>query len=252
MPEDDNVENPVEEPTPKTKKRNEKTEAKFLEDADKLIAEAERLGAEYVPPSVFAQVVPLKAKRDAVRAQRTVSQSDAAKLEDERNKREILYKAVRSDVGSLVEYAKSASVPANQVDALRSIYREMRGVRAGTAGENSISVSHQSYASLADTYARFIEQYDVLDLKSTEDIYKASTYRAKLAAIQQANLDVIGAQSKADTSSQIFDQLAYVDADSLLNGCILGKSYIKSKYKTKGEPYKNISKTRFVMPSRFR
>jgi hypothetical protein len=29
------------------KKRNERTEAKFLEDVDRLIAEAERLGAEY-------------------------------------------------------------------------------------------------------------------------------------------------------------------------------------------------------------
>lgn len=245
-------ETPIENPTPKKKSRNERTEAKFLEDVNRFIAETERLGAEYTPPSAFAATVPLKAKRDAVWVQRTVHQAGDAKLENDRNKRELLYKLVRSDVGSLVEYAKAAGAAQNDIDALKTIYRELRGERAGTAGANSISVSHQSFASLADIYARFIEQYETLNLKPIEAMYKTQTHRDKLAALRQANADVIQSEANTNTSGEMLDKLTYTDADSLLNGCVAGKSYIKSKYKTTGEPYKNISKTSFRMPSRLR
>ena len=33
------------------RKRNERTEAKFFEDAEKIIAEGERLGTEFEPPN---------------------------------------------------------------------------------------------------------------------------------------------------------------------------------------------------------
>lgn len=239
---------PSENPAPK--KRNERTEAKFLEDVDKLIAEAVRLGAEYDPPNPIAALNALQAKRDAVLANRTAHQTNRAKNEADRNKREMLYKPLRSDVGSLVEYAKSSGKPANDVEALRSIYRELRGERVGGGSANS--VSHQSFATLADTFSRAIEQYETLDLKSNEAMYKTETLRDRLAAIRAANDGVIESNANADGSGETFDKAAYTDADSLMNGCVSAKSYIKSKYKTTGEPYKNISKTRFTMPARLR
>lgn len=247
-------ETPVENPTPKPKKRNERTEAKFLEDADKLIAEGERLGAEYVPPNSIAQIVAMKAKRDAVRAQRTVQQDKRADVDVVSNRVEVLFKPLNSQVSSVVAYVESAGKLAQDIDLLKSTARLISGRRAGAVDPNgrSISVSHLFRATRADNFAVFIEQFDALNLKSTEDMFKVETLRDELAAMRQALSDLIAADTAADTADEAFDRLAYTDADSLLNGCVSGKSYIKSKYKTTGEPYKNISKTSFRLPSRLR
>ena len=53
MPETTGNETPV---SPTTRKRNERTEAKFFEDVEKIVAEAERLGAEYTPPNDIAKL----------------------------------------------------------------------------------------------------------------------------------------------------------------------------------------------------
>ena len=254
MLEGNNTENTVEEPAPKPKKRNEKTEAKFLEDVDKLIAEAERLGAEYTPPSAFAQVVPLKAKRDAVRLQRTVQQDKQADVDVLSNNVELLFKPLNSRVSGVINYTESAGRPENDVEMLRSTGRLISGKRAGAVDPNgrSVSVSHLYRATRLDNFSVLIEQYDALDLKDPEDMFKVETLRAELAEMRQGLDDLLAAQTAADTADEKFDQLAYTDADSLLNGCVSGKGYIKSKYTTKGEPYKNISKTSFRLPSRFR
>lgn len=248
------IDTPIEEPTPKKKSRNERTEAKFLEDADKFIAEAGRLGAEYQPPNSFAATAALTAKRDAVRAQRTTQQDKRADVDLASNRAEILFKPLNSRVSSVVEYTKSAGKTAEDIDLLKSTARLISGKRAGKidADGKSHSVSHLSRATRADNFAVFIEQYDALNLKSNEDMFKTATLRDELAAMRQALSDLIAANAAADSADEAFDKLAYTDADSLLNGCVSGKNYIKAKYKTTGEPYKNISKTRFEMPTRLR
>lgn len=239
-----------------TKKHNERTEARYFEDVDKIIAEAERLGADYQPPNEIAKVVNLKAKRDAARAQRTAYQAAIAEKETVKNRRERLYQPLNSHLASLVAYVKSAGVPNNDLNALKSIAREVKGGRAQSIDPNDgarhISVANLSFASRADNYALFIEQYDALGIATNEDLYKTATQRAKLAAIRDANAGVIAAESNTDTASERLDRLAYLDNDCTLNGCISAKEYIKSKYKTVGQPYKNIAKTRFVLPSRLR
>ncbi|CAN5453384.1 hypothetical protein BH10ACI1_BH10ACI1_16090 [soil metagenome] len=248
-------ENEVPTPQPK-KKRNELTEAKFFEDVEKIIAEAEREGVAYNPPNPFANLSALQTQRNSSAAQRTVNQASDAIEETKRNNRENLYKILNSDVTSLVDYVKSAGMPENDVNALKSIARTIKGGRAEAIDKNDgaihISVAHLSYASRADNYARFIEQYESLGIVATEDMYKAATHRAKLAALQQANTEVITAEANTNTSGELLDKLAYLDDNSLMNGCISAKAYIKSKYKTTGQPYKNIAKTRFVLPSRLR
>ena len=111
------------------------------------------------------------------------------------------------------------------------------------------------------TEAKFFEDADKLiaeaqrlgaDYDPSNDIAKLVNLTAKLDAYRQANTDVIQAESASNTSGELLDQLTYTDANSLMNGCISGKSYIKSKYKSTGEPYKNIAKTRFSLPSRLR
>lgn len=240
--------------TPTPKKRSERTEAKFFEDVDRLIAEAERVGAEYNPPNEIAKLANLKAKRAAALAARTVNQASEAEEETARNTRENLYQPLRGDVRTLVDYAKASGKPKNELDALNSIAREIAGTRAKPVegGGNSISAAQVSYASRADNYSRFIEQYASLGITTTENMYKAETHRTKLAAMQQANADVIAAASASNTSGEALDKLVYTDADSLLKGCVAAKAYIKSKFQTSGEPYKNIAKTRFDLPKRLR
>lgn len=240
-------ENPI--PSPPTKKRNERTEAKFFENAAKVIAEAVREGAEYKAPQVMAEVGNAQAKYDASLAQRIVNQAKDAALETSRNNRENLYKPLRSEVRSVIDYAKAAGASKNDIDALESIARQISGGRAGDGAVNS--VSHQSYVTRADNYSRFVEQYAALGTTTTEDFYKADTHRAKAAAMRAANDDVIQKEADADTSGELLDNLCYLDADSLLNTCVAMKNYIKSKYKG-GGAFKNISKTTFTIPSRLR
>ncbi len=251
------VENPNEAPTSTTtRRRSERTEAKFFEHADMLIAEAERLAAEYEPPNAIAKLPALKAKRDESTAQRTIHQADDAAEEKARNTRENLYKSVPKDVTSLVTYAESAGKPENEIEALKSIARDIKGQRAKpvdpTDGKKQISVANLSYASIADNYARFIEQYDALKIETNEDFYKPETHRAKLENIRAANAAVIAAEAASNTSGELLDQLAYTAPDSLLNGCVSAKNYIKSKRNTNPESYDNIAKTRFELPSRLR
>ena len=254
MPETIGNENAVSQPA--QKKRNERTEAKFFEDVSKIIAEAERLGAEYKPPNEIASAASLKSKRDDALAGRAANQANEAAEEAARNNRENLFKPLNTDVTSLVGYVKSAGKAENEIAALRSIGRDIKGARATaidpTGGNRHISVANLSYVTRADNYARFIEQYDALGIATGEDIYKASTHRDKLAALQQANNAVITAESNSNTSGEHLDKLAYTDDDSLLNACISAKGYIKSKFKTTGQPYKNIAKTRFELPTRLR
>lgn len=241
---------------PIPKRRNERTEAKFLEDADKLIAEAESLGADYDPPNEIAKLVNLKAKRAEYAVQHTAKTANDAAEETVRNTRENLFKPVSSDITSLTEYTKSAGKPDNEIEALKAISRDIKGQRAKAInpddGKKHISVSNRSYVSITDNYERYVEQYDTLNIATDEDFYKPDTHRAKIAALRQSTADVIAAESTSNKSGELLDKLAYTDADSLINGCISGKSYIKSKYKTTGEPYKNIAKTRFILPSRLR
>jgi hypothetical protein len=252
MPETNESEVPTTSPI---QKRNERTEAKFLEDVEKLIAEAERLGADYKPPGSVAGLTALKAKRDAVITARSANQANAAAEETMRNRRENLYKSLSADVTSLLNYAKSAGIADNDVAALRTIAREIKGGRAkplSGEGGNHISVSQLSFASRADNYAEFIEQYEALSIPTEEEMYKPATHRTRLAALREANNDIIAAESASNSSGEALDKLAYSDADSLLNSCVSAKTYIKSKYGTRGQPYLNIAKTRFVMPSRLR
>ncbi|CAN5242699.1 hypothetical protein BH10ACI1_BH10ACI1_13920 [soil metagenome] len=252
MPETNENEVPTTSQT--TRKRNERTEAKFYEDVNKIIAEAESAATEYQPPNSIATAISIKAKRDASNGKRSLKQADDAAEEAERNDRENLYKPMDKELTSLVAYAKSSGKMENQIAALESIARKIKGTRAETIEENDgnrhISVSNRAYVSRADNYARFVEQYDVLDIDTNEDFYKPETHRAKLAAYQMANERVINAEAKANGSQLEYDQITYLDEDSLLNSCISSKAYFKSKYKT--TRYKNIAKTRLEMPSRLR
>lgn len=237
-----------------TRRRNERTEAKFYEDVNKLIAEAESAGDTYQPPNPFAELASLKAKRDASLAKRTVNQTDDAAEEAERNDRENLYKPMDKELTSLVAYAKSAGKKENELAALETISRKIKGARAEAIEEGDttahISVSNRAYVSRADNYGRFVEAYDALAIPTTEDFYKADTQRAKTAAYQTANNRVITAETKSNASQTDYDQITYTDEDSLLNACISSKAYLKSKFKD--TRYKNIAKTRFVLPSRLR
>ena len=254
MPETIGNATPVSQTAPK--KRNERTEAKLLEDANKIIAEAERLGADYDPPNDIAKLANLKARRDDTLAGRAANQANEAAEETTRNDRENLFKPLNRDVTSLVAYAKSAGKELNAVAALASIARDVKGGRAKAVDKNDgkqhISVSNMSYASRTDNYAQFIEQYDTLNIKTNEDFFKTATHRAKLSAQRDATNAVIQAESNTNTTGAALDNLAYLDNDSLLNACISAKNYLKSKYGTKGQPYLNIAKTRLELPTRLR
>ncbi len=152
MPETIENQNPV---VRTARKSSERTEAKFFEDVEKIIAEAERLGTEYDPPNAAAELVELKSKRDAALAARAANQSSEAAEETTRNRRENLYKPLSKDATSLVNYAKSAGKAENEVAALRSVARTVQGTRAkpldpADGGGSRSSVSNMSYASRAD------------------------------------------------------------------------------------------------------
>lgn len=253
MPETNGNETPVSQTT---RSRNERTEAKFFEDVEKIIAEARSLGIAYNPPNEIAQLDNLERQQGAALAARTANQANQAAEETERNSRENLFKKLNSDVTSLVGYAKSAGKAENEVAALQSIARDIKGSRAKPIDPNDnqahISVANLSYVTRADNYARFIEQYDALEIPTTEDQFKPATHRAKQTALAAANNSVIASETASNTSGEQLDKLAYTDADSLMNACISAKAYIKSKYGTKGQPYLNIAKTRFELPSRLR
>jgi hypothetical protein len=249
MPEEN--ENSVPQPV---QRASEKTEARFYEDANKIIAEAESAAGEYQPPNPIAATANLIAKRDASLAKRTVKQADDAAEEAERNTRENLYKPLDKELTRLVAYAKSAGKAENEIAALETIARKIKGIRAEAIdpndGQAHISVSNRAYVSRADNYARFVEAYDALAIPTTEDFYKADTHRAKTAAYQDANTAVINAETKANATQTEYDAITYLDADSLLNACISSKAYFKSKFKT--TRYQNIAKTRFELPTRLR
>lgn len=251
MPEETGNETPV---SPTTRKRSERTEAKFYEDVEKIIAEAESAGANYQPPNANAEVVTLKAKRDASLTSRANIQAKNAAEETLRNDRENLFKPLEKDLTSLVAYAKSAGKKPNEIAALESISRKIKGIRAEAIDENDgnrhISVSNRAYVSRTDNYAQFIEQYEALNIPATDDFYKVSTHRAKLVAYQAANNAVINAEAQANAAQTEYDQITYLAEDSLINGCISSKEYFRSKFKD--THYKNIAKTRLEMPSRLR
>ncbi|MET0752201.1 MAG: hypothetical protein ABWZ66_02460 [Pyrinomonadaceae bacterium] len=253
MPETNGNENTVSRPV---RRRNERTEAKFFEDVEKIIAEAENAGGEYKPPNAAAAVAALKSKRDNSLVARAALQAGDAAEETARNDRENFYKPMNGEITSLVNYAKSAGKKPNEIAALESIARDVKGIRAEAVDRNDgnqhISVANLAYVSRADNYARFIEQYDALGIVTEEDFYKASTHRDKTAAYQAANNKVIASEADANALQEKYDKMTYTDDDSLLNACVSSKGYIKSKFKTTGQPYKNIAKTRFVLPSRLR
>lgn len=230
---------------------NERTEAKFFEDVDKLIAEIVRLGADYVPPDAAASLAHLQAKRQESLSLRTVHQRDAADEEIARNVRADLFKPLGKQVTSLVDYAISAGKSRAEIADLRTISRRLTGSRAGRVTEKSISVSRMSFVSRADNFAQFVELYDAFNIATTEEQYKSSTQRARLQEIRNANSAVVNAEAKTNGSCIAYDSATYLDDDSLLKACIAAKAYIRAKYKY-DQPYKNIAKTRFVLPTRLR
>ena len=240
-----------EAPETTRKKFNERTEAKFFEDADRVIAEATNLVAGYKPPQRIAELAHLNAQKLLAVGARAAYLSDLADEESVRNRRQDLFRPLSKEVTAAINYAVSAGVSKNDVEALRSISRSLTGTRAGRRGENSVSVSNKSYAGQADNYARFIEQYETLNLPETDDKFKVSTHRARLQQLNDISTAVTNAEAKSNASGAAYDRVAFLDADSLLNSCISAKNYIKSKYKDE-QPYKNIANTRFELPTRFR
>lgn len=241
--------------SPAARRRNERTEAKFFDDADKIIAESENVAAGvYQPPNPNAATVSLKSKRDASIAQRVVKESDQLAEEGERNARENLYKQMDKDVTRLVGFVKSAGKQENEIAALETIARKIKGVRAEDIKEDDtnrhISVSNRAYASRADNYARLVEQYAALEIETTDEFYQPETHRAKAVAYQKANTSVITSEAKSNASQMLYDQLTYTNNDSYLNGLISAKEYFKSKFKD--THYQNIAKTRLELPTRLR
>lgn len=251
MPETNGNETPVSQ---SARNRNERTEAKFYEDVEKIIAEAEAAGEKYQPPNSNATVANLKAKLAASSVSQAAKKVKDTAEEAARNDRENLFKPLDKDLTSLVAYARSAGKKPNEIAALETIARKIKGIRAEAIDENDgnrhISVSHRAYVSRTDNYAEFIEQFDSFAIPATDDFYKVSTHRAKLAAYQAANNAVITSEAQANAAQMEFDQITYTDEDSLINACISSKEYFKSKFRD--SHYKNISKTRFVLPSRLR
>lgn len=252
MPETNGNENAV---SPKTRRQNERTEAKFFEDGNKLIAEIENVVAgEYKPPNSIAAVAGLKAKRDASAAKRGEKQTFDAAESAARDDRENLYKSMDRELTRIVVYAESSGKKPNEIAALRSIANKIKGVRAEDIKEDDanrhVSVSNRAYVTRADNYARFAEAYAALEIETDEEFYKPETHRAKAAAYKAANDRVISAEAKANAAQSEYDQITYTNEDSYLNALISAKAYLKSKFKA--THYKNIAKTRFETPSRLR
>lgn len=237
---------------------SEKTEAKFFEEAERLKAAIASLGAEYEPPNEIAELDHITTKLTESLPLRTAHLDNLVAEEAVRNERENIYKPLNSVLTNSVNYAKSAGKPQNEIDALASIAREIKGVRAtptAATGEgenvNRRSVANTAFASRAEKYALFVEQYEAMNIKSEDDEFKAAAHRTRLAQMRDANTAVINAQAASNSSERASDAVAYTDADSLRNSCLAAKSYLKAKPGFK-ETYKKISKLRFELPKRLR
>lgn len=158
------------------------------------------------------------------------------------------------EVTRLLGFAKAAGRAANEIAALETVSRKIKGARAEAVKEgdtaNRVSVSNRAYASRADNYAQFVEQYAALEIETTDEFYQPETHRAKTAAYNAANSLVITAEAKANSSQILYDQLTYTNPDSYFNALVSAKEYFRSKFKD--THYRNIAKTRFELPTRLR
>lgn len=244
---------PNENPTPASRRHSvsERTTAKFFEEVEILLAEIKRLKNEYLPPNGIAAVTHIETQLEATLALRTAHQDLTAGEETERNNRQNVYQPLNSMTTATTQYVKSAGRPANEVAALRSLGNEIKGIRASPTGGNSISSANTSYASKADKFALFIEQYESLNLPTTEAEFTVETHRNLLAALRASNTAVINSQTAELGARNAFDKKTYTDADSLRNSCLAAKFYLKAKKNLKSS-YDIVSKFRFEMPSRLR
>lgn len=230
--------------------------ARNVEHFQQLISFVEGYGGDYKPSNPAIEKPALNALLAAANAALNDVQAKLAPWKSRVADRENVYEGIRKLSTRLVNAFDATGAPANKVDNMKTYNRQIQGARAKTLPEDDPStpeneaagnsVSHQSYVQIAESFAQQIE------ILAGEPLYtpneaelQVATLQTKLAAMETANSDVIGAATPLSNSRISRNEVLYADDSGLCDVASIVKKYVKSLYGADSPQYKQISGLEF-------
>lgn len=168
------------------------------------------------------------------------------------NTRQTAFEPLKKLATRIINALDAAGGSDKLVDDAKTINRKIQGVRKSKTNpekSNTISVSQQSYNSLAENFARLIE------LLSAEPAYAPNETELQVTELQNtlnqlrdANNQVNNANVEYNNALIARNATLYEPGNGLTNIALDVKKYVKSVYGTSAPEYKQISKLEFTKP----
>lgn len=238
---------------------NETGHAKNVANFEELIGFCTGYGASYNPSKASIKLPALITL--LTNAQTSLATLKAAKTayDNATNEREIGFTPLKKLSTKVVNALAATDVARQTVDDAMSVNFKLQGRRANgkvsakaskegesAPGQNSISVSQQSYDSQVDKFAQLIQTLSAEALYQPNEVeLQVASLNTLLTGMREKNKAVITTFANLSNTRIARDQILYADATGLCDIAQAVKQYIKSLFGTTSPQYKQVNGIKF-------
>jgi hypothetical protein len=232
----------------KTMKTYETGHAKNVANFQTLISFVTAYGEAYNPANeaVTLQVLDTLLKN----AQTQIAEVDSAKnaWNLTAGARAAAFEPLKPTATRLMGALKVSGAPGKTIEEAKAINRKIQGSRAKkpTDAEKAVSVSQQSYDSLTENFAKFIDLLAAEPAyKPNEQDLKQTALAATLTGFREKNLAATNAYTAYSNAQIARNAVLYAKNTGLVDTALAVKEYVKSIFGATAPQYKQVSKLEF-------
>ena len=222
---------------------------KNVANFENLISFCTGYGPTYNPSRANIQLPALSALHVSARSSITEVNTANTTFINATNARQIAFDPLKKLCTRIVNALEATEATDKLVEDVRTINKKIQGVRSGKPNPEQgkiISVSQQSYDSLAENFAKLIE------LVGSEATYTPNETELQIAALQThrnnlntRNTEVANAYTTYSNARIARNNTLYAPDSGLVDIAFDVKKYVKSVFGTASPQFKQINKLKF-------
>ena len=172
--------------------------------------------------------------------------------------RQLAFEPLKSLATKIFNYLSVTDASAQTIEDAKTINNKLQGRRAKTIteptppgengdGQNTVSVSRQSYDMLTENFSAYIDLVSsVPSYTPNETELTPVSLTTYLGELQTANTDVINAEVAYSNARISRNNVLYSDNTGLVNVALDVKKYVKAIFGATSPQYKQISGIKFT------
>lgn len=235
--------------------------AKNVANFEDLIAYCTAYGASYNPSKAALQLTSLNTLL-------TTAQTEIGNVATAKNTfdtitgdRQLIFEPLKPLATKVFNYLSVTDATEQTILDAKTINNKLQGRRSGTVtetpptegdgegGNNSVSVSRQSYDSLTENFAAFVDLVSsVPSYTPNETELTVASLSTFLINLQTANTNVINAEVVYSNARILRNDILYAENTGLVAIALDVKKYVKAVFGATSPQYKQISGIKFTKP----